>query len=606
MRRRVPGGSLRGLAALSLLAVGIAGSPCGCHSGGRNSAAEEGLRYYYEDIHRPFFSLEGGGLYRSRRPGSRPAAFAADKSSATLRVFLVGGSTVAGYDEGLLARGLGRLLPGRRVEVLNCGMSAYDTFREGMLVGELLRYSPDLLVLFSGHNDFSMNRVPPLPLWRLRLRRFMEGWGWWRALRAWRRARLPEGFGPGGDFFDARPPVEKIAELEANLRRTIRAAARGGVQVAVCSPPRSYRTAPLIRRPWISRTFVSGWLPALRGDRRAARAAWRPAIEGAEPSPAWLKPAALFFLGRAAERAGSLEESRRDLEQALDADHGRGGGYDLCTPACGALMGELARGEGALWIDLDAAFRAESWPRLPGMELFHDEFHWSREGDYLISAALVKALLEAPALAHWSWRREAFREVEGDWTREKARRPPEERRLNHSRAILYFAVQRIALRPELSWRAVEWLLALGEMEPAWLSSAERLRRETQATLRLRDRRSRNLPYRTPPVEVPEGRFRWHVGEARLRRGDYRGALRDLSEALRLDPSLGEAQLSLAMAAALAGEAAMARASLERAERSGLRPEAKTVAQVFLPEPVTGRRSERPGGADQRAPGRLGP
>ena len=92
--------------------------------------------------------------------------FPAAKPPGTYRIFCIGQSTTegypfyprAGYPEwlGLILKDT---LPGRRVEVINSGVSGSDSSRDLALVKEVLNYHPDLLVLYEGNNEQLYSRL---------------------------------------------------------------------------------------------------------------------------------------------------------------------------------------------------------------------------------------------------------------------------------------------------------------------------------------------------------------------------------------------------------------------------------------------------------------
>ena len=91
-----------------------------------------------------------------------PQDFPARKEPGTFRIFTLGGSTAYGHPysdptsfSGWLRQLLKRL-PGaqRRYEVINAGGISYASYREAVLLKELLAYEPDLFVIMTGHNEF--------------------------------------------------------------------------------------------------------------------------------------------------------------------------------------------------------------------------------------------------------------------------------------------------------------------------------------------------------------------------------------------------------------------------------------------------------------------
>ena len=92
-------------------------------------------------------------------------SFSAKKAPGTVRVFCLGGSTTFGhpYEDptsfcGWLRQMLYEAEPDRNWEVINCGGVSYASYREAILMNELIEYEPDLFVVCTGHNEFLEER----------------------------------------------------------------------------------------------------------------------------------------------------------------------------------------------------------------------------------------------------------------------------------------------------------------------------------------------------------------------------------------------------------------------------------------------------------------
>jgi tetratricopeptide (TPR) repeat protein len=88
--------------------------------------------------------------------------FTAVKESGTFRIFTLGGSTTYGrpYKDATSFSGWLRALLNRttgfpvRYEVINTGGISYASYRVVTVLEELLDYQPDLLIVYTGHNEF--------------------------------------------------------------------------------------------------------------------------------------------------------------------------------------------------------------------------------------------------------------------------------------------------------------------------------------------------------------------------------------------------------------------------------------------------------------------
>jgi lysophospholipase L1-like esterase len=88
--------------------------------------------------------------------------FPVKKDSAAFRIFCLGESTVQGFPyqpnaafPAMLKNILTTMHPGKKIEVVNCGVTAISSFSILDMGEEILeKYQPDLLVLYAGHNEF--------------------------------------------------------------------------------------------------------------------------------------------------------------------------------------------------------------------------------------------------------------------------------------------------------------------------------------------------------------------------------------------------------------------------------------------------------------------
>ncbi len=126
----------------------------------------------------------------------RPQQFRLSKPKDCLRVFFLGGSSVFnlsgdGIPEfprctmDLLHARLKEVVgDGKSVEIINAGGNSYGTHRLVRVASEVLEYQPDLLLVYSGHNEFQ--EVEQLALARpehVRLQRILYGSAFCRFLR---------------------------------------------------------------------------------------------------------------------------------------------------------------------------------------------------------------------------------------------------------------------------------------------------------------------------------------------------------------------------------------------------------------------------------------
>ncbi|HIC05730.1 MAG TPA: SGNH/GDSL hydrolase family protein, partial [Candidatus Nitrosopelagicus sp.] len=101
--------------------------------------------------------------------GFRGAEFFTVKPLDTYRIFMVGGSTMFGAgatsDETTIPGYLQQLLNekdfGFDIEVINSGIQGADSYAELKLIEQkLVRFSPDLVIIYDGWNDLRANNTP--------------------------------------------------------------------------------------------------------------------------------------------------------------------------------------------------------------------------------------------------------------------------------------------------------------------------------------------------------------------------------------------------------------------------------------------------------------
>lgn len=97
----------------------------------------------------------------SSSPGVIPDGFDIVKKENAFRIFVLGESSTAGWPyvpnasfSRHIKRKLELLYPDNTIEVINCGMSAINTYTIRDLVPEIINQRPDLILIYTGHNEY--------------------------------------------------------------------------------------------------------------------------------------------------------------------------------------------------------------------------------------------------------------------------------------------------------------------------------------------------------------------------------------------------------------------------------------------------------------------
>lgn len=497
---------------------------------GAEATGARARKYYYEDIAQPFFALDAGeGVYRNQRPSSKTSAFAAQKPKNGFRVFVLGGSIASllqhAGEKSEFAEALRAVLPGRTVEVVNCGMAGYESFREALIEQEILEYQPDLIVLLTGHNEGIASA--PIPIWIMRTQERLSRLAAYRALA---KSLRPDS---SNQHTDARADA-RDATFARNLAENLRHAKGRGVPVAVVVPPRNYREPVELDHTPYDAEFLPGWIRFLRGDYKGARKFWKENM-GAEAAA---KAFTWGFIARSEEKLGLLEEARASFERASDFDRAA-----ICGRRCQDIIRKTAKDEGGFIVEADAMFRAQTFPRMPGMETFNDRMHWKPQFNCLMSAELIKAMRAQPALAALAWD-----EAEVAALSASCVKPGGPTTVEDDLRILSYVLMGLSWPDfsRLSTVSVFYLQAIRQHRPEWFKDVPALMK------RAVNPQTQVYGLAMAPDTVVLPRFYWHIGEVRMLEKDYSGASDDLAKALRLDAKMPGARLSLATALALRG------------------------------------------------------
>jgi tetratricopeptide (TPR) repeat protein len=94
-------------------------------------------------------------------PDPSPEDFPISKPPGTFRIFCLGGSTTVGYPywyngafPSFLRDRLKAVFPDRPIEIINVGMTATNSYTVLDLSRDLVKYEPDLFIIYGGHNEF--------------------------------------------------------------------------------------------------------------------------------------------------------------------------------------------------------------------------------------------------------------------------------------------------------------------------------------------------------------------------------------------------------------------------------------------------------------------
>lgn len=346
--------------------------------------------------------------------------FARTKPPGVVRVFFLGGSAALGWpasDEcaatGFLRRALEKAAPGR-YEIINAAAMSFGSHRVLDVLQDVVELDPDLVVIWSGNNEYVERNVyaPRLAGRRARqLQRLLLKSRLYRALRVgiFRLAPSLVRRTRGSDLTNLReiPQVHRgrlgrLPEIDREVLENYKRNLAGMATVlrdhevtgVFCTVPVNlsawapYSIPPRFGDPAQAQAWNNlmgeGVDQLDRGEHRAAAVRFEQALAMTPDHAlvAYFEAQALQRLGEFA-RAGALFQKARDF----DARPVRALG-----PYNQEVRALAAAGRGIAGVDLERALLEASGPNLMGMDLFYDYCHPTRQGHVLVARSLLPAL----------------------------------------------------------------------------------------------------------------------------------------------------------------------------------------------------------------------
>ncbi|MBM3321373.1 MAG: tetratricopeptide repeat protein [Candidatus Eisenbacteria bacterium] len=402
--------------------------------GGRNSlyvrdTDSRGRRVFVanESLNRRLFFPVTGERSNFPRPQLPYAVFPVEKDARAFRVFVVGASSVAAMPyapnasfAAFLREALAEAMPDRRVEGINTSMTAVSSYQIADWVDEILdRYDPDLVVVYTGHNEFygvlgagssmsvGSNRsvarlflhVQKTSLYSL-VAGFIE-----KARRPPDEARMAQPFESLTRDRAIRLESELHRSVERNFRRNLeemaQRAERAGVPIVFCAPASNRAScAPLgpVPREDLSTEEESMWSRLVQtGDSYSRLGEHEKALREYLAALAIdsTHAALLYRLGLLHRDMESAAEARNFLDRALLRDGVRLRASDRIVD----VVRSTARAHESKGIvhlaDIVRRFADESPKGLTGSNLILEHVHLNGRGHHLAAEEILETLLRA-------------------------------------------------------------------------------------------------------------------------------------------------------------------------------------------------------------------
>ena len=363
-------------------------------------------------------------------PATSHELFLVPKPKETFRIFFLGGSTVVGYPywynaapSTFLRDRLRTMFPSRKIEVINVGMTAINSFAVVDLSRELMRYEPDLLVVYDGHNEFygalgvashetvgGTRWVTRLYLKALHLRTFLllrDVVGRITALVGTSAGRkqtgtMMEQLARGQTVPYGSPLYQRGLEtFEENLRELREVCRAGGIPLILSTQVSNLRGQP---------PFSSGGTPGRTEEERAAfdsvfsagltlfsGGKAREALDRFREAEArdTLRADAQFWIARCLDTLGEKGAAVRSYLRARDYDQIR---FRTSTDFNEAIR-RMSDGASVTVADIERAFAGASPDGIVDATLMFEHVHPRARGYFLMARAYQQAMRQMRVLA---------------------------------------------------------------------------------------------------------------------------------------------------------------------------------------------------------------
>ncbi|MCE9615411.1 MAG: hypothetical protein K8T26_14160 [Lentisphaerae bacterium] len=280
--------------------------------------------------------------------------FAVDKPRGTIRIALVGGSTVEELgDAPPLSRALVEAGIARKVEILNFGLCGCGSEREVLATAQALEMGADVVVFYTGHNEF-VSEANALtyrtPNWL------------WRHSEVLQLCFGPAWVGEPGRFYSREEKEGVYARFHENLQTAVSLCRGRGVVAVVGVPPTNLLEPPLI---YTCGMYDVGSLPP--------------------------EPYHHYHRGMELVRHGKIGEGMDALEEAVDESPRPW----RATRRIKRILRDLAAENSLPLADVDGRLRAKDPSGFPNPGVFVDHCHLNGYGKMLLLETFFKAIVEA-------------------------------------------------------------------------------------------------------------------------------------------------------------------------------------------------------------------
>ncbi len=353
----------------------------------KSPPTSELFKYEYLEIHEPFFKIKEQGkekYYVPQRTKNSAKPFPVNKNSDKIRIFIAGGSFAVDWNTPLLEKQLNGILQQnnfkKSCEIINCAMAVYDSYRVSLVVREIVKYRPDLIIVVCGNSENVYTKNSNATFHTIK-RLLNKSWLFSTTQNTIAKIsrRNQNVLEPDKDNIDLS---EKLEGYKRNMTTIYQLAKSKNIPLITGTLPINLNGIPPIGKRPIEKIFLKGCLLLENENFDEAIDKFKHYIRK-YPDNAF----GYFYLGKTYEKSGEFEKAKLNYYTAAKYDKAV-----RINPEINQYLRSVYQEKKLGFIDLDTTFNRLAQNNISGINQFRDDCHIWPEYYGPISIALYEEI----------------------------------------------------------------------------------------------------------------------------------------------------------------------------------------------------------------------
>jgi hypothetical protein len=349
----------------------------------QTSLYRDNKSYFEYEVYNPLFrkgrDREGRLVYFTKRNDGTMESFARQKPPSLKRIIVIGESTAGTFSKSKnrFREVLKEQIPSCDFEIIDCSRSGYDSPRIIPVAEEVVRYSPDLLLIFMGNNLWDDAFIKDFWLSNVFFKFLYE--------RSWIVREVHARLLRTGS--SRAPAVDRNTRFRNDYERIVRLAKARGIPVILFRLPANFRDFPPVNSwGFFNRRYMLIRQAVEREDYRGALTLLSEMKTEQEYAS---DPYTYFMTGKVLEKLDRFAPAKEMYLASLSLDATPG---SRCDPVRNGLISGIAGKYDCPVVAIDALFAAMAPHGLLGDEYFLDNCHWLTPLNDLIIQETVRQI----------------------------------------------------------------------------------------------------------------------------------------------------------------------------------------------------------------------